>query len=230
MKATRLQLILILCAIASGGLFCLLKFGYHESVKDSVSSAGVVFTASGLFFAAYSLSENHRWNRYQYTLEMMAEWNNQVRSHLDVIFSNFPALYQIPDNLNLSQWKIDEGRAKEINTATSQSQDATIRNSILTTMNFFEAMARAYEIGAVERDTVRESFGPMMLDLWHYFGPFVVVAGRSDHRDPWPPLRRVCNLWNAEYLRAVAAEAAKAADARCREAQGGSKTRPQTGS
>ncbi len=219
MHITRSQWMLGSCVTLSIVIFFALLLHPSESVKNAITGAAVAFTGFSLFMTAYSVSETHRSNRYSYTLRMMEEWNNQIRSHLDAIDAAFPDFRRVPDDKSV--WKIPTDRAEQILAAgnTPGSPDASLRNSLITTLNFFEAMARGYELSSVERETVRESFGPMVLDVWHFFLPFIDKMRADRKREPWPPLLRVCEVWDADDMRQKKAADAVDATAKYKEKQ-----------
>ena len=167
-----------------------LHYSFTYDIKDAAATTGILVTGVGLWFGGYSLRENHRWNRYDLTITLMSEWNDQVREHLDVLDSEFTDLRQIPKNKE--GWGISTERAKKIAHSTKETSedDFALRNSLITTLNYFELLARAYELPAVDEQTVKESFGPIILMVWEYFAEFVDQMRNDVDREPWPPVKR----------------------------------------
>lgn len=214
---------------ATGIFFAFLHFGLGEPVKEALSASGILIAAFGFCFGAYSLRENHRWNRYSYTLNLLAEWNNQVREHLDVLDSEFSDLRHIPKNRK--GWGITADRAQEIAHSTLKASpvEFRLRTSLITVLNHFELLARAYELAAVDKQTVAESFGAIVLDIWEYFAEFVECMRQDVGVEPWPPVKRVCEVWIAERFRDDAERTAKAASAAFEKAKERLKNERQTG-
>ncbi len=192
---------IISALVATVILFAVLHFLNGICVKDALSSSAIVLTAFSFCFGAYSLRENHRWNRYSYTLNLLAAWNNQVREHLDVLDSEFSDFRKVPKDR--TGWGISAERAQEIahSTPKNSPDDFKVRNSLITALNHFELLTRAYEMSAVDQKTVYESFGSIIIDVWVYFAAFVQQMNNDMLADPWPPLRRVCDVWIPERRR-----------------------------
>jgi hypothetical protein len=198
-----------------------LHYCLNIEFRDSATIIGTNFTAISIYLAFISIRETHEWNRRNLTLQLMGNWNQQTRSHLDVIISEFPNFSIRPKSASSDewatnpewvhpQWSIDEGRANLIVSSLSnprgELKDKEIYRSLISLLNYFESLASAYENSVVDRTVIEQSFAPMIIDISRYFRPFIKLKRDQAGREPWPPLAKAVDSWESEHFRKKAEE------------------------
>jgi hypothetical protein len=181
----------------------ILIYLFAVPVLQALTVVGSVSTAVGIFLAILTLRDTQEWNRRQYTVDFLKNWNECTREHFVELEKQFPDFLAVPDFIKkpdlVESWCIDKEKAKLIAEVKSES-DRKLRVHLVELFNYFEMIASAYEQHVVDRDAVQDSAGTVILDFCVYFQPFINEMRKSNRRDPWPPLSRVIDLWlNEEF-------------------------------
>ncbi len=228
-------------AVVIGGIvIVVLNLIVGVPMAQTVTAVGSVFTAVGVFLAFLALRNRHEWNRRHYTVEFLSDWNESARKHLVVLETQFPEFFAVPDFIAnpdlINSWRLNQSHAEQIVKPESEpdgslSDKPEIRRHLIALLNYFEGIAIAYELHVVDRTAVVDSVGTVILDVYVYFQPFIEEMRRINRRDPWPPLRRVVELWQKEAIRDKAQDQAKEASRSYEDAQrkAAAKLKPPTG-
>lgn len=195
--------------------------GWITAVATSVAAFGIVFGAYQVR-AAYqnielmrkSIINDHEWRRRHYTSEILIDWNNSARPHIAYLSRKYPEFQSVPDFIGerkiKSTWGISVSEAEKIFHGRDLDAQET-RDHLIELMNYLEGIAVAWEKNVVDRDFIRDSCGVAILDTCTFFSQFILTMTENRRREPWPPLSRVVNVWEAEDLRAHLEEQAKSA-------------------
>ena len=184
-------------------------------LRDSATIIGTNFTAVSIYLAYLSIRETHEWNRRNLTIQLMGNWNQQTRSHLDVLMEQFPDFAIRPQSSADDQWaanpewidprwSMNDRRAGEIVSSMSKqndTKDKEIYRSLISLIDYFESIASAYENSVVDRVVVEQSFAPLLIDVSRYFRPFIIKKRKQAGREPWPPLAKAVIAWERENFR-----------------------------
>lgn len=201
-------------------------------LRDSATIIGTNFTAISIYLAYLSIRETHEWNRRNLTIQLMGNWNQQTRSHLDILIEQFHDFSIRPQSSADDewatnpewvhpQWSMNEQRAEDIVSSMSKQnneKDKEIYRSLISLINYFESIASAYENSVVDRIVIEQSFAPLIIDVSRYFRPFIIKKRKQAGREPWPPLAKAVNAWERERFRVKAEEGAAEATKKATEA------------
>jgi hypothetical protein len=198
-----LGLSVITAIIIIGTITVILRYLFGESILQTLIAVGSASTAIAIFIAILTLRDSHEWNRRQYTIEFLRDWNESTREHFIELELQFPEFFEVPDYINdpamMESWCIDKNRSTEIIKEKSE-KNIKLRDHLIRLLNYFEGIASAYEQHVVDRDEIEDSAATVILDFWVYFQPFIEEMRRVNRRDPWPPLSRIVDLWLNEEL------------------------------
>ena len=208
------------------------------TVSEAIAASGLVMTALSLFLGAITLRETHDWNRRHYTVELMQNWNPQTRKHLAYLRQHFPDFMNVPDFIakpeSKSSWEMDREIAKAAVHSTPTDADADqlyleTCDHLIALMNYLEDVSAAYEQHIVDRSAVEDSLGPVMVDTYVYFRPFIDEVRSVSRHEPWPPLKRVVEAWEATAFRLKRETDASDARKRALEANARVRGKSETG-
>ena len=190
-------------------------------IVQAMNAVGSVSTAVGIFLALLTLRNTHEWNRRQFTIQFLGNWNESTRKHFVALEKQFPEFFAVPDFITkpdlMELWCLDKNEAKKLIEVKSESE-IELRGHLVELLNYFEGIASAYEQYVVDREAVVDSAGTVILDFCVYFQPFIEEMRKINRRDPWPPLSRVVELWLKEASRSTAQKQAEEASRRHEEA------------
>ncbi|HXR25398.1 MAG TPA: hypothetical protein VN742_08565 [Candidatus Binataceae bacterium] len=174
-------------------------------IPEVAAAVGAVLTAVGLVLGVVTLRHTHDWNRRHYTIEFISGWNEHARDHLAALEQAFPEFRAVPDFIQdpaaQSKWLLQTEWAERLiksNENPDAPKDLELRRHLIALLNYFEAVATAYEQYVVDRPAVEDSFAPIITDVVTYFQPFINLLRARTKRDPWPPLSRVALVWVTE--------------------------------
>jgi len=186
-------------------------------ILQALTAVGSVSTAVAIFFAILTLRDTQEWNRRQYTVELLDNWNDSTRKHFLALKKEFPEYFAVPDFITtpalMESWCLDKTKAKELAEVNSE-HEVDLRGHIVALLNYFEGIALAYEQYVVDRDAIDDSVGTVILDFCVYFQPFIEEMRKNNRRDPWPPVSRTVELWLTKESRLTAQTQAKDASLR----------------
>lgn len=224
-----LLLMALLSAVAVGAL----QYTTGMETSQAATSVASFITALAVALALRTFKATHEWNRRHYTVEMLSQWNEKGRFHVEFLQRQFPEYFPVPDFVKnpeaLREWRLDPARAKEIaisivaNTKGSPSRvvlDLEIRSRLIQLLNYFEQICVAYDLRVLDKKAFEDSFAPIMIELYLYFEPFVDELRRLNRREPWQPLARTITLWIEELRFRKAQQQRDVAKARLDEALG----------
>jgi len=196
-------------ATVIGAVAAFLVFRTLVATQESLAGTqeSLKATQETLKAANETFHADHEWRRRHYTAELMSHWNERARSDIAFLEHHFPKYYPVPDfsknTGQLDQWHIDADYAKTVvksvvNSTTEQPPnpiDLEVRDRLVRLFNYFEDVSVAYELDVIDRESIAESFGSVMIEIYLYYQPFVVEMGRLLYRQPWPPFSRIVQLW-----------------------------------
>jgi Domain of unknown function (DUF4760) len=170
---------------------------------------GPIIAAVGLFLTIWALRRNHDWNRRQYAMTLLADWNDRTSNHKEAIERAFPGLVVV-------RWQatgdphFSKSRAKEIYNSLYEANeqeldgqpepDAMLRSHMIELLNYFELIAIAYWHRVADQQIVEEGFRGALLRWYAILHPFIEVSQEShaaaqvDHK-PWEPFVELVNQW-----------------------------------
>lgn len=193
-----------------------------EILRTWLTVGGLVVSAIALASAAYGISQQHEWNRRQFAVEMMREWNNQSSLHKAAIEKAYPDLFrdegplQSRPRISSTEARLiyfstpDEDPTKAVNpTGEKPTKDIQptkivdpmrweIRNHCIALFNYFEFVAAAWENQVADRRMIEDSFKKTIL-RWHRdLEEFMILIKNTRGYEPWQPLQRVVAQWKAD--------------------------------
>jgi len=66
-----------------------------DTIFRIITALGTVATAIGVFIAYRALRANHDWNRRQYAVKLVEDWNPQTLVHLKAVEALLPGLIDV---------------------------------------------------------------------------------------------------------------------------------------
>lgn len=153
-----------------------------------------VAAAIGAFLAYRSLTANHDWNRRQYALHMLAEWNPQTAHHRKAVENAIPGLIDI-DKRTHEPVDLDRTRSTQIYCSKPGTPDWELRFHLVELGNHFEVIATAYLHNVGDRVILRRAF-ESTLTRWHgILEHLVEVFVENRGYKPWGPFDDLIEHW-----------------------------------
>ena len=192
--------------------------GKIEIVKlalQIISTTSIIFAAIGVFVAYQSYKGQHEWNRRQYTMEVLRNYDRDAKHHSDELNTYFPNallyaseetkltraeaenLYRHP-KLDSSSTEKPEPNNSSTQTASLMSYDDQIkrRRHLIAYLNYMEFVCKAYEAQVVDQEIIYEAFNGLFVRRFIYFEELINLAQHEQKsKDSWGPIRRVVGGW-----------------------------------
>lgn len=179
----------------------LLKKSIKFIKRFSYISISLILLALSLII--FELKSGKKSSKVRFALDITGEWNDKtsdIRIGLDMIRAE-----------NVSRGRnqyaaLEEKRAIDLyNSTPKDSLDYILRGHIISVLNHFEYIARAFESGAADQEIIEESLYPVMTRTYCILEPFVnannsIASGVMEKKvSSWPPLERVIDGWREKY-------------------------------
>jgi hypothetical protein len=163
-----------------------------------LTAAGLIVSAGALVFAAYGISQQRKWERKHFAVEMINEWNNQSSNHKAAIENAYPELFTNDGPLS-SRPRMTSEEAHLIYTSTEAKDKVRweTRNHCIALLNYFEFVASAWDKEIADREIIEDSFKSTILRWHHDLEEFMIEMKKTRQYEPWPPLQSVVAQWKA---------------------------------
>ncbi len=162
-----------------------------------------ILTVIGLFLTAWTLWTNHDWNRRQYAVNMLADWNARTSIHRKAIESLRPRLVDV-DKTSHEVVEITGDDATKIYGSLPTDSDTTkweLRFHFVELLNYFEFISVAYSYNVADQQIIEESFRNVLerwYDILHEFINVVAENRRyKNPESPWQPYVDLIKSWKA---------------------------------
>jgi len=166
-----------------------------------LTAIGTIGTLIGAWLVYKALKADHDWNRRQYAMDMLKDWNANTAGHAKAIEDVFPHLRDV-DRTGGQVTELTKQQSKHIYTCNPEDASLwNVRFHLVELLNYLEVIAIAYVEGVADEGMVHRCFrGPMM--KWHdILTNFIQVVETCEGYQPWEILQQVVGEWKAGQIR-----------------------------
>jgi hypothetical protein len=168
------------------------------TILDWLALIAPSITAVGVLVAVLTLRANHDWNRRQYAMQILADWNPQTSEHRKAIESAFPGLIDVDRNSN-KVVELSRARAAEIYESKPGSPDWDLKFHFIELGNYFEFICSSYIHHVADHDMIEQAFRYMLI-RWH--GIMLTFIDTIEHHRgyrPWQPFSDLVEYWQRPH-------------------------------
>lgn len=165
-----------------------------DTISEFAKLIGIIGTFIGVWIAVRSLRENHEWNRRQYAMNIIVNWNQNTVEHAKAIEEQFPGIRYL-DRMSGAMNEITLSRAIQILGAKPESEDFNVRFHIISLLNYFEYVALSASTQVADRDIIINTLsGPIRkwISVLHNFNNAVSQCWGFQ---PWDGLLKTVEQW-----------------------------------
>jgi hypothetical protein len=164
-----------------------------EWINSHPALAGASVAIASAWIAIVSLRANHDWNRRQYALNLVGDWNAKTEPHQKAIEGAFPGILNInEDGMPVAEFTLK--RAVEVYNATS-GDDYNLRFHLLQMGNHLEFIASAYLNYVGDRKIIEVAFGNVIVRWYDAMHNFTEVIKMKRKYAPWRPFYDLTLKW-----------------------------------
>jgi len=164
-------------------------------------SLGALVTGCSAFLAYRSLQRqqisfqaDHDRSKRALGVNLILQWNASTLSHRRAIEKTFPGLIDRQDGKIV---ELTKQQAQEIYTAQPGSDHFELRFHLIELLNFFEAVAVAYQHGVADQVLIDQCFKGTLLNYHGALHNFMKAVEKSRGYNAWAPYENLINNWNA---------------------------------
>jgi len=172
-----------------------------QQVSWVASSIGILATGCSAYLAYRSLNRqqkivkaDHDRSKRAFAVKLLLKWNNNTLVHRRAIEKAFPGLL---DHKHGDYTQLTKKHATEIYNATNnESELFELRFHIIELLNFFEAVAMAYENSVADQEILETSFKGTLNNYYIALHDFLAIVEDCRQYQPWKPYITLVRRWN----------------------------------
>jgi hypothetical protein len=165
---------------------------YHNEI-------GIFVAALAAILIYLTLRANHDWNRRQFAIKMIENWNKATSEHRRAIEKSIPGLVDV-DKKSHKVIELTMERATQIYLSKpGDNVDWELRFHMIELLNYFEFVATAYLNHVGDRKIIEESFKDTLINQETIYKNFVKVVGENRGYEPWKPYTDLVNRWKTVH-------------------------------
>ena len=168
-----------------------------DTVIRIITALGAVATAIGVFVAYRALKANHDWNRRQYAVKLVEDWNPQTLVHRKAVEALLPGLIDV-DKQSRKIAEITKQLALEIYASKSGEPYWELKFHLIELLNYFEPVSASYQNLVADEAMVRDSFKQPLENWYQALQNFITVVAENRRLNPWKPYTDVIARWKGE--------------------------------
>jgi hypothetical protein len=168
---------------------------------EIITAIGSVGTLVGAWLVYRTLQANHDWQRRQYAIDIVRDWNKNTNGHSFAIEDAFPGIRDI-DKTTGKVNEISKERAKKIyvSNPTTDKADFELRFHIIQLLNYLEYVVTAYNSKVADEAVIVEAMKNPIVRWVIILNNFLDVVEMCEGYQPWGPLRATVKDWEHELV------------------------------
>jgi hypothetical protein len=150
-----------------------------------IIAIGTVGSLIGVCFIYLSPRANHDWQRREYAMNILRDWNTNTGAHWLEIEKVFPHLRDV-DRTGGKQTELTKQQSKEIYTCTSENKYWNVRFHLIELLNFGDFIGSAYLQQVADKQIVTRSVREPLMKWHEILRNFIEVVETCEGYQPWP--------------------------------------------
>jgi hypothetical protein len=165
-------------------------------VTDFITALGAIGTLISALFILQTLKSNHDWQRRQYALDILRDWNKNTNESGHAVEKAFPGIRDI-DKTTGRVNEISKDRAKRIYISNPESdgEDFALRCHIIQLLNYLEYVVTAYNSNVADEEVVLSGLKTPIIRWVTILANFLDIVEMCEGFQPWAPLRQTVKEW-----------------------------------
>lgn len=165
-----------------------------------VTTFGAIGTCIGAWLAYRSLKANHDWQRRQYAIGILRDWNDITADHAKAIEKAFPYIRDI-DRIRGAINEITRDQAKEIYTCDPKHPYWELRFHIVELLNHLEFIVAAYSQNVADQEFVTEVFKRPLIKWYNILKNFLEIVEQCEGNQPWELYVAHVTRWSSSSVK-----------------------------
>ncbi len=168
---------------------------------DIFTAIGAMGTLISAWLILQTLKSNHDWQRRQYALDLLRDWNANTNDHSQAIETAFPGIRDV-DKTTGKVNEISKDRAKKIYISDphKDSNDFLLRFHIIQLLNYLEFVVAAYNVNVADEEVILSTMKNPIIRWATILNNFLDVVEMCEGYQPWGPLRTAVKDWEHEAV------------------------------
>ena len=170
-----------------------------EILLNWTLAIGAIGTLVGAFLVYRTLVCNHDWQRREYGLNLLRDWNANTSKHWQVIEQVFPHLRDV-DRTGGKVTELTKQQAKEIYTCEPSNSDCwELRYHLVEMLNYLEYVAMSYSQKVSDQEIIESCLKDAMIKYHDILKNLIDVVESCEGYLPWEPYTALVESWRITY-------------------------------
>lgn len=168
-----------------------------EIVWTWIIAVGAIGTLIGAFLVYRTLKCNHDWQRREYAINLIRDWNIHTSKHWQVLEGVFPHLRDV-DRTGGTVTEITKQQAKDIYTCEpDNTRYWELRYHLVEMLNYLEYVSMSYEQKVADQEIVETSLKDIMIKYYDILKNLIDVVETCEGYLPWEPYTALIGKWKS---------------------------------
>ena len=167
------------------------------------TSVGAMIAGVSMFLAYRTLQRHHAnftadhdRSKKARAVDLILQWNENTLGHRRAIEAAFLGL--LDKNKPGGVVQLSRQEATKIYNSQPNTLDWELRFHLIELLNFFEAVAVAWESGVADRELIERSFRGVLRNYYDGLHNFIAVVNELRETDPWEPYVTLIRRWEPQ--------------------------------
>ncbi len=170
-----------------------------EILATWIFAIGAIGTLVGAFLVYKTLASNHDWQRREYALTILRDWNMYTSKHWQVIEQVFPHLRDV-DRTSGKITELTKQQAKNIYTCEPSNDEYwKLRYHLVEMLNHLEYVAMSYKQNVSDHEIIETCLKDAMIKYHEILKNLIEVVEICEGYLPWAPYTKLVESWKATY-------------------------------
>ena len=166
-----------------------------EILLDWILAIGVIGALIGAFLVYRTLTSNHDWQRREYALNIIREWNSNTSERWQAIEEKFPHLRDV-DRTGGKVTELTKQQAKDIYTCEPSNEESwKLRYHLVELLNYLEYVALSYSQNVSDQQIIEVCLKDAMIKYHDILKNVIEVVEICEGYLPWEPYTKLVESW-----------------------------------
>ena len=168
-----------------------------QIISTTLMGIGIIGTVIGIWFVYTTLRANHDWQRREYAMNIIRDWNVNTARHWEAIEDVFPHLRDV-DRTGGQVTELTKQETKEIYTCDPDNEKYwKVRFHLVELMNYSDFIASAYLQQVADKQIVIENVMDPLIKWYDILKNFIEAVEICEGYQPWPQYVHVVSEWQS---------------------------------
>ncbi len=170
-----------------------------ELLLNLIIAVGAGGTLIGAFLVYKTLVSNHDWQRREYALNLVKEWNENTSGHWQAIENKYPHLRDV-DRTGGEVTELTKQQAKDIYTCEPSDEECwKIRYHFIELLNYLEYVGMSYTQNVSDHKIIEACLKDAMIKYHDILINVIDVIDTCEGYLSWEPYIKLVENWKTTY-------------------------------